>query len=104
MRVDRQDANKARGPTWARFLQQQLLKDEEFCLQLDSHSLFGANWDTWLIRDWLSTKNERAVLSTYLANIDQIDLQTEEGSTEQTVPHICRTVWGGYGMVRNDQV
>ena len=72
VRVDVREARQSRGPTLARHFQQRLLRDERFCLQVDSHSLFAEHWDVLLIRDWLSTRNEFAVLSSYIANIDQI--------------------------------
>lgn len=74
-----------------------------FCLQLDSHSLFADAWDVALIADWLSTRNEFAVLSSYIANIDQIDKQGDDVNVGQVVPHICKTQRGGHGMVRNQQ-
>jgi hypothetical protein len=35
----------ARGPGVARYMQQQLVKEEEFCLQVDAHTTFAPNWD-----------------------------------------------------------
>jgi hypothetical protein len=92
VRVDRRDAHKSRGPTFARYQQQLLVRNEEFCLQVDSHTLFAVNWDGLLIHDWLKARNEYAVLTTYLPHIDQIQVQDNERSVTQTVPHICRTV------------
>jgi hypothetical protein len=103
VRVDRREARASRGPTLARYHQQQLLRNETFCLQLDSHSLFADGWDVALLGDWLSTRNEFAVLSSYIANIDQIDKQSDEINVGQIVPHICKTQRGGQGMVRNQQ-
>jgi hypothetical protein len=103
IRVDVREARQSRGPTLARHYQQKLLQDERFCLQLDSHSLFGEQWDVLMIRDWLATRNEFAVLSTYIANIDQIDKQSDDVNVGQVVPHICKTQPGGHGMVRNQQ-
>ena len=45
-------------------MQQQLVKEEEFCLQVDSHSTFAPNWDTMVLQDWGLTRNEYAILST----------------------------------------
>jgi hypothetical protein len=103
IRSDRREARASRGPTLARYQQQQLLRDETFCLQLDSHSLFADEWDVALLGDWLSTRNEFAVLSSYIANVDQIDKQSDEVNIGQVVPHICKTQRGGHGMVRNQQ-
>lgn len=103
IRVDVREARQSRGPTLARHFQQRLLRDERFCLQLDSHSLFAEQWDVLLIRDWLATRNEFAVLSSYIANIDQVDKQADDVNVGQVVPHICKTQPGGHGMVRNQQ-
>ena len=39
----------SRGPCWARARIQQLFGDEDFYLQIDSHSLFEENWDQKMI-------------------------------------------------------
>lgn len=38
--MDRVNANEAKGPTWARARGSLLLKDEEFCMQIDSHMVY----------------------------------------------------------------
>lgn len=101
VRVNRQNAFYSRGPTYARHLQQLLLRDELFCLQVDAHTLFAKRWDELLVQDWLLLRNEHAVLTTYLPHIDQIDVQEPEDSATQVVPHLCKTVLGGGGMERN---
>ena len=56
--------SKSRGVMAARYHQLFGIKDEEFCLQTDSHSAFEDDWDMLAIGDWLLTNNEMAVLST----------------------------------------
>eukprot|EP00511_Aplanochytrium_stocchinoi_P009072 CAMPEP_0204866616 /NCGR_PEP_ID=MMETSP1348-20121228/18082_1 /ASSEMBLY_ACC=CAM_ASM_000700 /TAXON_ID=215587 /ORGANISM="Aplanochytrium stocchinoi, Strain GSBS06" /LENGTH=492 /DNA_ID=CAMNT_0052018569 /DNA_START=250 /DNA_END=1725 /DNA_ORIENTATION=- len=56
---------KARGVMPARFHQLSGLRDEEFCLQIDSHSAFEDDWDIIALEDWYLTENEMAVLTTY---------------------------------------
>jgi [Skp1-protein]-hydroxyproline N-acetylglucosaminyltransferase len=57
---------EARGPCFARALaQQELMQDEEFYLQLDSHMRFARGWDEELLRQWQLCDDPRAVLSTY---------------------------------------
>jgi hypothetical protein len=45
----------AKGPCWARERIQQFFKDEDFYLQVDSHTLFSKDWDEILISyfNWL---------------------------------------------------
>ena len=35
-----------------------LLADEEFCMQMDSHMDFVEDWDTAMMAEWASTRNE----------------------------------------------
>jgi hypothetical protein len=53
----------AKGPSWARGLQRKVLGNEEFCLQIDSHTKFAFHWDTKLRQEWLATNNEFAIIS-----------------------------------------
>ena len=56
---------KARGPMYARYLiNQYLLKDEKYYLQIDSHTKFIKGWDTFHINE-LATLPLYSVLSTY---------------------------------------
>ncbi|RHY19711.1 hypothetical protein DYB32_010184 [Aphanomyces invadans] len=63
--IDARDAGQSQGPTIARHAQQHLIRDEEFCLQLDAHSQVLPDWDTKLVAEWGRTANEMAVLTTY---------------------------------------
>lgn len=56
--------SRSRGVMAARYHQLYGIKDEEFCLQTDSHSAFEDDWDMLAINDWLLTNNEMAVLTT----------------------------------------
>lgn len=47
----------ARGPTYAHYIGHELMKDEEFCMQLDSHSDVAVNWDDSLTHMWGSITN-----------------------------------------------
>lgn len=103
--IEYMNVSESKGPCIARARTQQLLPRDEsllpdFCLQTDSHMLFVNQWDVELQREWLAAGNEFAVLSTYAAKLE--DLQ-EDGEWRLTddVPHICRTMWGGHGLVRN---
>eukprot|EP01041_Mallomonas_annulata_P012783 gene12784-26953_t len=95
----------ARGPTYGRHLQHHLMEDEEFCLQIDSHSDVIPNWDDELLSQWAVTQNEYAVLSTYAPDIAVLDKYVTDGAGDGVeaveVPHLCRALWSERGMLRN---
>lgn len=72
------------GPNFARSFTHQLLQDEEFCLQLDSHSDVVQNWDVELTDMWGLTENEMAILSTQPVDISML------GLNDNAVPHLCQ--------------
>lgn len=61
------DPLHSRGVCWARHLVQTLYDDEDWFLQVDSHTWFAAGWDEVLRahRDRLRTLGDRTVLSIY---------------------------------------
>jgi hypothetical protein len=57
-----------------------MYRGEYFAMQVDSHVRFVEHWDTDLIGQWESAKNEMAVMTTYLSDItDSIDPVTHAG-------------------------
>jgi hypothetical protein len=60
---------ESKGPSFARFLQHEMMDDAEFCMQIDSHTYFVNNWDKEVLTMWGATKNEYAVISTQLPGI-----------------------------------
>ena len=44
---------------------QEFLKDEEFYLQIDTHSLFVGGWDVEQIVTWMLADDADAVMTTY---------------------------------------
>lgn len=92
------DANKAKGPTDARSKLSQLIYHDyqqqqnallhpvaidDFCMQTDSHMDFSTDWDTKIIAMWHRAENDRAVLSTYVADIVQ------NNQDPKVVPNLC---------------
>jgi hypothetical protein len=61
--------------------------DDGFCLQIDSHMLVAPGWDAALSTMWAQTKNEFAVLTTYVPNLDELG-RNMNGRFE--VPIVCR--------------
>ena len=63
--VKRFSHEEAKGPTWARAQDTDMLRDEhEFCLRTDSHMAFVKDWDVLQLRQWADAQNEYAILST----------------------------------------
>ncbi len=64
-------ARESRGACWARHrIFTTLMHDEDFVLQIDSHSRFDPGWDTCLLQMYESTNDPNAVLSTYPSAFD----------------------------------
>ena len=67
--------SESQGLGWARNITNQMLEDEKFTLQLDSHHRFAQGWDTMMIEDYeqASTFSKKPILSTYLTpfNIEE---------------------------------
>lgn len=81
--------NVGRGPNFARYMQESLLQNEEFCLQIDAHSDFAPHWDSLLTSMWGSVQNEFAVLSSTPVDIAVLRRPTLNDE-EQLVPHLCQ--------------
>lgn len=73
------DHTKAKGPTYARYLCSTLYKDEEFFLQIDSHSKFVKNWDVKCILAIRAIKNNnissKPILSHYPRNYEDHNIE-----------------------------
>lgn len=69
---------EARGVSYAR-QQIQLLfyKDEDYFMQIDSHTLFEIGWDTYIVEKFLELKkyHEKPVLTAYPISFDVIDAE-----------------------------
>ena len=100
IRVKRVDFRDARGPTLARYYQQQLIRGEEYCLQMDAHSLVNPAFDEQLREQLRQTRNENAVLTTYVQDI--ADMGHPIGADHE-IPHLCKTMVGEGGLPRNQQ-
>lgn len=81
----------ARGASYARHISDSYqLNEEEFCMQIDSHTDFIKDWDVALTSMWGSTENEYAVLSTYPADISELGFGRNDG---KEVPHLCEVAY-----------
>lgn len=57
--------NDSKGACWARSITQSLFANEEFTLQIDSHSRFEQGWDVSLLDQYDRINDSKAVISTY---------------------------------------
>ena len=102
--VRRQDALDTKGVTVARYDAQQLLGDQRFYLQVDSHTYFARSWDSRYISMWLKTGNPRAILTSYPMGFEALEEPYMNGTVKKSqidvMPRICRydTLPGGGGI------
>ena len=59
---------ESRGSCYARYLCQQMLEDEKYVYQIDSHMRFVKHWDTLIINELLSLNDKKAAISFYPQN------------------------------------
>ncbi|KAE8990887.1 hypothetical protein PR003_g21551 [Phytophthora rubi] len=99
--VDTRDAAESAGCTTARHLQQKLVGDQEFCLQVDGHSIFTNRWDDNILADWASIDNEMAVMTMYPHHTHENMIEPNgDNAIVNSIPHLCTTVRGGNGLTR----
>lgn len=72
IRILDMSAYDAKGPMLARArIEQELLGDETFYLQLDSHCMLVPHWDELLIQELLRCPSEKPILTTYPHDFDR---------------------------------
>jgi hypothetical protein len=102
--VDEVSHLESKGPIVARARQPALMKGEHFCMQCDAHSMFVQDWDVKIMKQWMHTENEYAVLTTYIKDIGQLKAhEVPEDMLPADEPLACQTLYDGEGMIRNDQ-
>ncbi|KAL3795031.1 hypothetical protein HJC23_006352 [Cyclotella cryptica] len=84
------DAPLSIGPVFARHIGHRMYRGEYYYMQSDAHVTFTRNWDEDIISQQESTKNEMAVLSTYLTDIDG-SIDKNGDSLRDTRPIMCNT-------------
>jgi hypothetical protein len=75
-----------------------MIANEEFCMQIDAHMDFVPHWDRKMMAMWAATENEYAVLSTYVAPVEQLSMNLDGGKGLQgrhEVPHLCMVTLQG---------
>ena len=69
-------------------------------MQIDSHMDFADSFDLHLTRFWRDTKNEYAVISTYVADLHQLNKNL---NSVFEVPHLCQITKSIGNIPRNGQ-
>lgn len=73
---------------WLRCVPQSyMLRDEEFCMQTDSHMDVVQDWDAKLMAMWGRVNNEYGILTTYVHKIEQL---RDGHENKKEVPHLCQ--------------
>jgi len=89
------------GPVFARHLANRMYRGEYFAMQVDSHVRFIHHWDSDLVSQWDSAKNEMAIVTTYLSDItNSIDPVTFE-NRHPNRPIMCKTGYEGSGKLKH---
>lgn len=68
-----------------------MYRGEYYAMQVDAHVTFAQDWDTDIIQQLEATKNEMAVLSTYLSDISGALDPVTGYSKLKTRPIMCNT-------------
>jgi len=92
--VYKMDAQYATGPVAARHIGDRMYRGQYFVMQMDAHCLFINHWDSKLIGQWRATKNEMAVLSSYLTDV-QGSISPSGDSNRKTRPIMCNSDFEG---------
>jgi Glycosyltransferase (GlcNAc) len=88
----------AKGPLYARSMTRKILANEEFCMQVDSHSSFRKNWDTLAKDEWKKTNNEFAVISHVPSMQGEQEGHEDGGSQQFEVPRQCNVKFEENGV------
>lgn len=92
--VYKMDASMATGPVTARHIGDRMYRGQYYVMQMDAHCLFVRHWDSFIIKQFKSTHNEMAVLTSYLTDI-QGSLDGNGDSTRNTRPIMCNSYFEG---------
>lgn len=100
IRMIRIPSFEATGPTKARYLCSTLYNNEDYYLQIDSHTKFTKGWDTKLIQMIQDIKQsgytQKPVVSSYPPSSEHYDKYTKDSTV---VPRICESTFNNRGML-----
>lgn len=92
--VYQMDAALSIGPVFARHIGYRMYRGEYYATQSDAHVTYTQDWDADIIDQFEVTKNEMAVLSTYLTDV-QGSIDEQGNSLRHTRPIMCNTYYEG---------
>lgn len=95
------DAPLSVGPVYARHLANRMYRGEYFAMQVDSHVRFIEHWDSDIVSQWKSAKNEMGVLSVYLSDIKDSINPITHANQRPNRPIMCKTGYEGKGKMRH---
>jgi len=88
--------SSATGPVFARHVGDRMYRGEYYAMQLDAHVTFIKGWDEKMIAQMHETKNDYALLSTYLTDV-QNSISPDGASLRKTRPIMCNSHFEGGG-------
>jgi len=91
---------EAKGPTWARYLCTTLMNNEDYFLQIDSHTLFEPGWDVTLIEMINDIKNntssKNVIISHYPPIYEDYD---KKDKNIKNVTALCQSFFNEKGII-----
>uniref|UniRef100_A0A7S1D8Q1 Uncharacterized protein n=1 Tax=Cyclophora tenuis TaxID=216820 RepID=A0A7S1D8Q1_CYCTE len=90
------EADLSVGPVFARHIGHRLYRGEYYYTQSDAHVTWTQDWDADIIQQMEDTRNEMAVLTTYLTDV-QGSIDENGHSLRNTRPIMCNTDYEGGG-------
>ncbi len=94
VKILRLDYREALGCCYARHFQSYMLRDEEFCMQIDSHTTAIHDWDKQLMDMWARANNEYGILSVYPRDVKDKNM-IKSGTEHNDEPHLCQISFTG---------
>jgi [Skp1-protein]-hydroxyproline N-acetylglucosaminyltransferase len=88
------EAQLSIGPVFARHIGTRMYRGEYYITQSDAHVTYTRNWDVDIISQMETTKDEMAVLSTYLTDVEG-SIDKNGDSKRHTRPIMCNTAYEG---------
>jgi len=85
------DAKLSVGPVFARHLGHRLYRGEYYAMQSDAHVTYTQDWDVDIIIQLESTKDDMAVLTSYLTDVVGSIEEKTGRSLRKTRPIMCNT-------------
>jgi len=91
---------EAKGPTWARYLCTTLMNDEDYFLQIDSHTLFEPGWDVILIDMMNDIKNNTSSKDVIISHYPPIyEDYNKKDKNVKNVTALCQSFFNEKGMI-----